>query len=74
MDNLQAALSDSRYRLNTDKEDWLRERGELQRQLTESRNSHLMDQQKVTDLLAQVVYLIGFINIRAHTKTVNSLI
>ena len=56
VNNLQTALADNQYRLNTDKEAWLRERGELQRQLTESRNNHLMDQQKVTDLLAQVKF------------------
>ena len=54
VNQLQQTLVDNQYRANTDKETWLRERGELQRHLTESRNHHLMDQKKVTDLLAQV--------------------
>ena len=58
---LQKTLIDLQYKLQSDREAWLRERAELQRHLTDAERTKLDEKKKFTELLAEVSGQINYL-------------
>lgn len=54
LSSLQRTIIDLQYKLQCERESWLREKSDMQRQIDEHRTGRLHDQHRVAELSAQV--------------------
>ena len=54
MSSLQRTIIDLQYKLQCERETWLRDKSDMQRQLDESKQTHLRAQHNITELQAEV--------------------
>ncbi len=52
--SLQRTIIDLQYKLQSDREAWLRERSDIQKQLDERTQQHLQEKQHIAQLLTEV--------------------
>lgn len=52
--SLQRTIIDLQYKLQSDREAWLRERSDIQKQLDERTQQHLQEKQQISQLLTEV--------------------